>query len=85
MNDETDVLRTIEKPWLVTLHYADEIGMLTMRVQSHTHASIAFTEAAAEYCGGATEHDADGYIVRCAGEYNIVEVAREIARMSALG
>lgn len=85
MNDDADVQKPIEKPWLVTLHYADEIGMLTMRVEAHTHASIAFTEAAAEYCGGATERDDDGYIVKCAQDYIMVETAREIARLSALG
>jgi hypothetical protein len=36
------------KPWQVVLHYAAELGMLTMRVASHTHGSSAFTDFAAE-------------------------------------
>jgi|688.fasta_scaffold1277619_1 hypothetical protein len=72
------------KPWQVVLHYAAELGMLTMRVASHTHGSIAFTDSAAEYCGGEAERDNDGYIIRCHEEVELVEVAREIARLSSI-
>jgi hypothetical protein len=73
----------VHKPWQVTLHYVREIGFLTMRVSNHTHGSIAFTDSAAEQCGGEAERDEDGYIIRCRNELSQVEVAREIARMSA--
>jgi hypothetical protein len=33
------------------------------RVRLHTHSSIVFTSEAADYCGGVTEIDNDGYIV----------------------
>ena len=72
-----------KKPWQVVLHYVPELGLLTMRVASHTHGSIAFTDRAAEYCGGEAERDDDGYIIRCHEEVEHVEVAREIARMSS--
>lgn len=70
------------KPWQVTLHFSNEIGMLTIRVQHHTHAMVSFTNEAAEYCGGAAETDEDGYIVRCNDEPDFCDTAREIARMS---
>lgn len=72
----------VRKPWQVVLHYTPALAMLTMRAAFHTHGSIAFTDAAADYCGGAVERDADGYIIRCQEEYAQVEIAREIARMS---
>ncbi|MGL4650727.1 MAG: hypothetical protein ACRC1H_15070 [Caldilineaceae bacterium] len=74
----------VKKPWQVMLHYTPELGMLTMRAAFHTHGSIAFTESAAEYCGGEAERDEDGYIIRCHEELEQVDVAREIARMSSM-
>lgn len=72
----------IIKPWQVTLEYCEAIGFLTFRVREHTHGSIAFSNAAADYCGGALETDEDGYVIRCRDEVAAVDTAREIAIMS---
>lgn len=70
------------KPWQVTIDYHDAVGHLFLRVRHHTHGSVAFSHAAVEYCGGADELDEDGYVIRCRDEPDIVESARDIARMS---
>lgn len=70
------------KPWQVTIDYEPRHGDLTFRVRTHSHGSVAFTEAAAEHCGGGVERDAEGYLVRCVHEGPLVWAAREIARMS---
>jgi len=72
------------KPWQVTIDYHPEVGHLFLRVREHTHGSVAFSDAAAAYCGGAAEVDDDGYTVRCVEEPEIVEAAREIARLSEM-
>lgn len=71
----------LEPPFMLQLHYSPDIGMLTMRPVAHTHPCVTFTDAAAEYCGGAIERDDDGYIVRCADEVMFAETARELLRM----
>ena len=73
-----------DKPWQVMIDYHPEVGCLFLRVRGHDHGSIAFSDAAAEYCGGVAERDGDGYIVRCNGEYALVDAAREIARLSEI-
>ena len=74
----------MRKPWQVTIDYHKAIGYLVLRVREHTHASIAFSNDAIRHCCGAVEEDDDGYTIRCLDEPAIVEVAREIARMSEL-
>jgi hypothetical protein len=70
------------KPWQVTIDYHVAVGHLFLRVRHHTHGSVAFSNAAIDYCGGAAEVDDDGYTIRCNEEPNIVAAAREIARLS---
>lgn len=72
------------KPWQVMIDYHPEVGFLFLRVREHTHPSVAFSDEAVKYCGGAVEVDEDGYTVCCRDDYSIVEAAREIARMSGL-
>jgi hypothetical protein len=71
----------VRPPFMLQLHYSNDIGMLTMRPLAHTHPCVTFTEAAAKYCGGAIEHDDDGYIVRCADEVLFADTARALLRM----
>ena len=66
----------LELPLMLELHYSPDIGMLTLRPLHHTRPCVTFTQAAAEYCGGAVEHDDDGYVVRCADELMFVDTAR---------
>ena len=73
------------KPWQVTIDYHAAVGHLFLRVRHHTHGSVAFSDAAVDYCGGSAEKDDDGYIIRCNEEPNIVDSAREIARLSEQG
>ena len=71
-----------DKPWQVMIDYNPPAGCLVLRVREHTHGSIAFSDAAVDYCGGAAELDDDGYTIRCNAEPMFVETAREIARLS---
>ncbi len=71
-----------EKPWQVRIDFHEAVGHLFLRVEHHTHGSVAFSNAAIEYCGGAAELDDDDYTIRCNEEPQIVASAREIARMS---
>jgi hypothetical protein len=71
------------KPWQVRIDVSQH-GDFCLRVQSHTHGSIAFSDEAAKYCLGKDKEDEDGYIVSCHCEPSIVSIAREIARMSEL-
>ncbi len=75
----------MQKPWQVVLDYNEAIGnmLFILMLNEHPHGSISFTEAAAEFCGGAIEQDDDRYVVRCRDEhFSVIEQAREIARMS---
>lgn len=72
----------ISKPWQVVIEYDKLTGNLVLRVREHTHGSIAFHANAIKHCCGAVEADDDHYVIRCREEPAIVEVAREIARMS---
>ena len=77
-----DEMLEVQKPWQVTIDYHPSVGLLFLRVKTHTHGSVAFTDAAVDNCGGALDIDGDGYVLRCKGEKAIVNAAREIARMS---
>lgn len=70
------------KPWQVTINFEKATGSLVLGVREHTHGSIAFSNDAAEVCGGAIETDDDGYTIRCRHEPEIVAKARETARLS---